>query len=271
MVVELLGRLARSSPAAKRVLWKTWYQFLSRRFHRSEWTFMNYGYAPVSGNSKTIDLEPEDEEDRYYAQLYYHVASGLDLSGKDVLEVGSGRGGGCSFIARYLKPRSMTGIDYSETAVKLCRNIHSVEGLTFVQGDAERLPFEAHSFDVVMNVESSHCYGSMEAFVHEVFRVLKPGGRFLFTDFRGAENLDTLRVFMTSAGFSIIEEENITKNVVKAMDHTGEQKSGLVNAHVPAILKRSFRHFAGVPGSRVYNSFKNGEVQYVRYVLEKRL
>jgi hypothetical protein len=74
---------------------------------------------------------------------------------------------------------------------------------------------------------------------------------------------------MTAEGFTIVEEENITKNVLRAMDLTGEQKSGLVNAHVPAILKRSFRHFAGVPGSRVYNSFEVGEVQYVRYALEK--
>src|ERR1044071_1738159 len=171
MVVELLGRLAKSSPGAKRALWRTWYQFLSRRFRRAEWTFMNYGYAPLSGENMDIGISPNEEADRYYAQLYHHAASGVDLCGKDVLEVGSGRGGGCSYVSRHLRPNTMTGVDFAHSAIAFCRKTHPVEGLTFVQGDGEALPFENASFDAVLNVESSHCYGSMDRFAAEVFRV----------------------------------------------------------------------------------------------------
>ena len=99
----------------------------------------------------------------------------VDLGGAEVVEteglhrrerqVGSGRGGGASYIARYLNPASMLGVDYSKSAVKLCSRIHSVPSLTFKQGDAESLPCADKSFDIVLNVESSHCYGSMDRFV----------------------------------------------------------------------------------------------------------
>jgi ubiquinone/menaquinone biosynthesis C-methylase UbiE len=269
MVVELLGKLAKASPSAKRALWRTWYQFISRRFNRPEWTFMNYGYAPTDPGATLIHLHPEDEKDRHYVQLYHHVASGAELAGANVLEVGSGRGGGSSYVVRYLSPQTMTGLDFSQTAVNLCEQIHKFPELSFKQGDAEALPFENQQFDVVLNVESSHCYGSMDAFLREVFRVLRPGGMFLFADFRQAEALDSLRGQISSAGFTVKQEENITPNVVRAMELTSEQKSGLVRQHVPAILRRVFKDFAGIQGTRVYNSFENGEVQYLRYVLAK--
>ena len=70
----------------------------------------------------------------------------------------------------------MTGSDFTPTAISLSQKVHcGIPNLTFVQGDAEKLPFEDHMFDTVINVESSHCYGNMDAFVKEVARVLKPG------------------------------------------------------------------------------------------------
>src|SRR5258708_14045516 len=53
----------------------------------------------------------------------------------------------------------------------------------FVGGDAENLPFAKASFDVVINVESAHCYGSIDRFLAEVHRVLRSSGRLAFADF----------------------------------------------------------------------------------------
>ena len=65
------------------------------------------------------------------------------------MEIGSGRGGGASFVAQYHNPSHMTGLDYSTKAVKLSINLHKeVHNLQFVQGDAESLPFDDKSFDV---------------------------------------------------------------------------------------------------------------------------
>ena len=97
-----------------------------------------------------------------------------------------GRGGGCAYLARYRQPAAVLGIDISPRAIAFCRRIHLVPGLSFRPGDAEALPCPAEAFDVVLNVESSHCYGSMPTFLNEVFRVLVPGGYFLWADLGSA-------------------------------------------------------------------------------------
>ena len=93
-------------------------------------TCMNYGYADLD-NPKTIELKPEDEAERYGLQLYHQAASWANLKGKDVLEVGSGRGGGASYIARYLEPNSYVGIDLSEPGIQFWgewQRVHMVFG-----------------------------------------------------------------------------------------------------------------------------------------------
>jgi hypothetical protein len=76
------------------VVWKWWYQHLAKSYRKDDWRFMNYGYAPLEDPPDMIPLEPADATDRYCIQLYHHVASAIDLSGLEVLEIGSGRGGG---------------------------------------------------------------------------------------------------------------------------------------------------------------------------------
>ncbi|GIT56929.1 MAG: hypothetical protein Ct9H300mP18_03580 [Candidatus Neomarinimicrobiota bacterium] len=49
--------------------------------------------------------------------MYHHTVEKLAVQDKTVLEVGSGRGGGTSYIARYLNPKKITGIDYSKNAI----------------------------------------------------------------------------------------------------------------------------------------------------------
>jgi ubiquinone/menaquinone biosynthesis C-methylase UbiE len=164
MLTKLFLMLNRLSPAVKRGLWRQWYQFLAGRYPMQDWTFMNYGYASLEQQADRLHLSAEDEPDRYFIQLYHHVASGVDVENVDVLEVGSGRGGGASYVARYLKPKTMLGVDFSEQAVDFSNRQHRAPGLSFARGDAESLPLDDANVDVVINVESSHCYGSMEAF-----------------------------------------------------------------------------------------------------------
>ncbi|MEE4247851.1 MAG: methyltransferase domain-containing protein [Kangiellaceae bacterium] len=60
-------------------------------------------------------------------------------------------------------------------------------------GDAENLSnIRDGIIDILINVESSHCYGNMPAFLREVERVLKPGGYFSFADFRGTDQVNEL-------------------------------------------------------------------------------
>jgi len=176
--------------AIRRFLWRACYEALARRVSTPDWAFMNYGYAPATA----VDVPPlrsSDERDRLCIQLYLHAIDHSDLQDKDVLEVGSGRGGGAFFICRYLQPRSITGLDFSPEAVNLCNRHRLAPGLGFVCGDAQSMPFPASSFDAVVNIESSHCYESMDTFLSEVCRVLRPGGRFFFADLRSRDGVYT--------------------------------------------------------------------------------
>ena len=52
----------------------------------------------------------------------------LIVRGLDVLEVGSGRGGGADYVKRCLKPRTMTGVDFSKNAVAFSNRRYAAEG-----------------------------------------------------------------------------------------------------------------------------------------------
>src|SRR5437588_12232993 len=102
--------------------------------------FISYGYADIDPSTKELKLGDGESANRFCIQLYHHVAGAVDLSGKDVVEVGSGRGGGASYIARHFKPRSMLGLDLSDKAVDFCNQNYAIDTLSFRQGDADNLP-----------------------------------------------------------------------------------------------------------------------------------
>ena len=57
-----------------------------------------------------------------------------------------------------------------------------LEGIRFVAGDCENLPFAENSFDVVTCSMSFHHYPNPESFFHSLSRVLRPGGRLILRD-----------------------------------------------------------------------------------------
>ena len=230
---------------------------------------MNYGYAPLDPQAEKLALDDADEADRSCIQLYHHVASAVDLRDLNVLEVGSGRGGGSYYIKRYLKPRTMVGVDFSEKAVAFSNKNRSVDGLSFVTGDAECLAFKDNSFDAVVNVESSHCYGSVDEFLAQVKRVLKHGGYFLYADLRGEENVDILHDQVDRSGLTVLKETNIAPNVVEALNQDHERRMRLIRESKLRVLSRLFQQFAGVKGSRMYEGFRTGRVKYLSFVMQK--
>jgi hypothetical protein len=88
--------------AVRRFMWQAFYELLAKRVSTPDWAFMNYGYAPATVDVDPPPLRSSDERDRLCIQLYLHAIDHCDLRDRDVLEVGSGRGGGASFISRYL-------------------------------------------------------------------------------------------------------------------------------------------------------------------------
>jgi ubiquinone/menaquinone biosynthesis C-methylase UbiE len=268
MLVARVVSIAYRIPPVKRLLWRGWYDFLARRYGDRQWTFMNYGHRPTHGTAP-LTLAPEEEPDRSCIQLYHLVASAVDLAGREVLEVGSGRGGGASFVARHLRPSRVVGVDVSPQTVAFCRARHSAPGLSFEVGNAEQLGFAAASFDAILNVESSHCYGDMGAFIREVRRVLRPNGHFLYADFRSRSELDAWRAGLLAAGFRLVLERDITPGVVAALDADDERKRELIQARVARPLIRAFCQFAALRGTLLYDKLRDGTVVYRAFVLQK--
>jgi SAM-dependent methyltransferase len=271
MLAQLFDTACLVSPGIRRFLIRNWFQSLSGLDKEALMTFMNLGYAPLDPDTEQIPLSELDAANYYCIQMYHHVVSTIALRGLDVLEVGSGRGGGASYIMRYLKPRSLTGVDISEKAVTFCNRYHRVEGLRFLSGDAEALPFDDHTFDAVVNIESSYGYGHIERFLGEVFRVLRPGGHFLFADYRTRENINTLRKQLLNAGFCMLKEEQITANVLKALDLDHERKLRLIEQKVPVLLRNVFCYFAAMQGSEMYQALSTGKVDYRSFILSKNV
>lgn len=256
-------------PGFRKITRKWMYQFMARFIKQDQWSFMNYGYAHINNEDQKPILESSDEVNRLSFQLYHHLANEIELENKTLLEVGSGRGGGASMIKKYLKPSSMIGLDYSSNAVKLCNKNHGCEGLKFVEGDAENLPFAHESFDAVINVESSHCYESMNRFLKEVRKVLKPGGHFLFTDFRYSHEMEELEKQLINSEMVITKKTDITLNVLQALDEDHERRMTEISKSVPRPFVNQFREFAGVKDSVVYNQFANRDLIYFSYILQK--
>lgn len=256
--------------SVRKPLWRVWHNLITSLDKKKEATFLNYGYASENGEFDKLTLLPEDEMNRYSIQLYHHVARNHEFKGSNILEVGSGRGGGASFLSRYLKPKSYTAVDIASKTIAFCQKHHKVDGLSFIRAEAEKLPFEAGAFDAVVNVESARCYPNIGRFFSEVHRVLKPEGKFLYADMIKKEDVDEINQKLDNAGFKVTEVKNIRPNVVKALQLDSVNRKSTIDAQVPKIFRKSFYEFAGVEGSERFNSFFNSSMGYWSYTLEKK-
>src|SRR5438874_451954 len=117
MIAQLFLKLT-DYPAFRRIIWKPIYEILAKKFKTADWHFMNYGYVPFEFE-EPLQLQDKDEINRYSLQLYHYLASFVDIKGSEMLEVGSGRGGGAKYISEYLKPTKITGLDIAHNAVRL--------------------------------------------------------------------------------------------------------------------------------------------------------
>jgi SAM-dependent methyltransferase len=241
---------------------------LINRFDRDKIvSFMNFGY---SSDGADLNLSPEDEKNRYPIQLYRHLTDRIDLSDKALVEIGCGRGGGLSHTAANSGASSLIGIDIEKTAVEFASREYRRENLSFLKGNAEKIPLPDNSCDVVLNVESSHRYLSFDKFVKEVARILKPGGTFLLTDFRYPYEWPDFRDNLSSAGLENQWECDITGNVLLALRKDTPRRLELVRNLTPRVLQKGIINFSGGEGSETYRFFENHTYEYKSFQFVNR-
>ena len=231
----------------------------------------NFGYAPIDE-----DIAVYDPDHQYGIQLYKELVknhSGFLINEScSVAEVGCGKGAGAEYLIKKLEPKKYTGIDYSEKAIDFCTATYGhIKNAEFICADAQQLPFSDNTFDIVLNVESSHLYKDLKKFFAEVHRILKINGKFLFTDFRYVENysIDTLEKQITESGFSVSEKRIITPEVLNACRLASDRRKELVKKVIPGYLQRYFRHYAIIDGTKKFIMLGNGRIIYFMYHLEK--
>jgi SAM-dependent methyltransferase len=238
-----LGYRLRSNPLVGKLTTK-YLLPLGTRQVGDDVVFFNFGYE--ENPPMALPLAASDEPNRYGIQLYHVTASQVDLTGKRVLEVSCGAGGGASYIVRNLGPASYTGLDLNPASIEKCRERHQLPGLDFVQGNAEDLPFPDQSFDAVINVEASHQYPHFPRFLAEVARVLRSGGNFLYTDSRRAPVIAEWEAALAESPLRQISQRDIADEAKRGLAANTQRTQEQISRRLPAFMNSLIRYGVGV-------------------------
>lgn len=120
---------------------------------------------------------PPEELIRFTARNFYREKSRKKIK---ILDIGCGTGAATWYLAR--EGFSAFGIDGSKIAIELARKRFKKEslGANFLVGDFGKLPYTNNFFNCVVDVVAiqHNDPNSIKNIISEVFRVLRPGGRF---------------------------------------------------------------------------------------------
>ncbi len=252
----------------KKLRWDILNKIMNHTDTKKATKFMNYGYKSLSEHEE-INLLHDDEKNRYFIQLYDHAISKVDLYYKDILEVGSGRGGGASYINRYYSPKTYTGLESVNNLINFCNSYYDEPGLSFIKGIEENLPFKKESFDLVINIGSARFYHDLPKFCNEVYRVLRKDSTFIFADIIEKRKLETVKHHLRMAGFTIEYKNDITKNITSFIKDTDIQQIRSRKERIPGFMKKAFSPFLKTKDIETSESLLSGNSIYMSFVLKK--
>lgn len=221
--------------------------------------FLNLGYIPNSNPQYSKIELPKYMLNRKCIKLVLEVIGDCSDFGRAVLDIGCGRGGTIWTLHEFFDIKAATGLDLSKGAISFCREVHRFPNTEFIVGDAESLPFADASFDVIVNLESSHHYPNVFSFYDEVYRSLSVNGRFLYATLLPAERFRPDVEYLTSIGFDVLRNQDVTTNVLASCEEmAGAQYVDLGREGVDAIAANA----SALPGTPRYERMKNGQEEY---------
>ena len=145
---------------------------------------MNFGYFPRRG-FLALPANMLVLLSRRQFRLASEAIGHLDVQpGDDVIDIACGRGGASYIIKCSTEAARVTGVDLLAENIQLAKNMFPrLDGLDFVEGDAQSLPMEDGSVSRALCCEAAFHFPDKARFIREAARVLKPGGRLVVVDF----------------------------------------------------------------------------------------
>lgn len=237
--------------------WLYFYTLLHKLHIGKQIGIMNWGYANAL---ESHIFTPE----QFRVNMYHKVTEGLKKC-QALLEVGCGNSHGLNMISNLAD--KTYGIDLCEENIKYGKQ-HFQQLILNVDDAITLKTCSSEAFDVVVNVESSHCYPEIEKFYDNVYRVLKPGGTFCYTDFASTDFWVKFPHLVSK--FKITHEEDITKNVMvsSSLIHSYYKVKFRPFSYIPG-LRCIFESFSNSPSSETYKQFSSGEYKYMMFKLVK--
>jgi SAM-dependent methyltransferase len=227
--------------------------------------FLNYGYVPDLSPQFAAVSVPDHYLNRNSVRLVLELIGDCSVDAQRVLDVGCGRGAIPHVLTQFFLPASVVGLDLSPAAISFCRRAHRDPRLRFEVGDSENLPFVGESFDIATNLESSSCYPNIDAFYQGVYRVLAPGGHFLYSDCLPVNRFREATAYLEEIGLRVERDRDITANVLLSCDEVARQRVQAYRGASPEL-----ETFLGAPGSQYYEDMRAGRWTYRVLRLAKR-
>lgn len=153
----------------------------------------------------------------YHQPLKKRVAAACNIqAGEHLLDIGCGTATLLLLLKKQYPTAHLTGIDPDKKILAIAQQKMSRQHITdleLIQGNAATLPFAASTFDVVTSSLAFHHMQSdtKKKAIQEIYRVLKPHGRFLLADFGPLTTLFP-KLLLSSAYFLHIEEWDLLQD-----------------------------------------------------------
>ncbi|HOV85537.1 MAG TPA: methyltransferase domain-containing protein [Syntrophobacteraceae bacterium] len=143
------------------------------------------GLQALGYPSQLLDGLPAKVPD-FYCGVGNPFSLGNLSTGAFVLDIGCGAGVDSILAARWVGPQGrVLGVDLTFEMLfraRQNRRRSTGENVLFAQASAEALPLPAAAFDVVISNGTFNLVPDKRAALGEVYRVIKPGGRFWVAD-----------------------------------------------------------------------------------------
>uniref|UniRef100_A0A8R1TTH4 Methyltransf_11 domain-containing protein n=1 Tax=Onchocerca volvulus TaxID=6282 RepID=A0A8R1TTH4_ONCVO len=238
------------------------YPLLSLLHDKFNIRFMNLGYQCKEDEDFPVLNKMSEMDNCCKANItLYEKALSLcpkypNFDGLRLLEVGCGQGGGIEWILRAHSFADVNGVDLV--------TVNSCFG-KIIKGNAEKLPFINDSFDVIINIESSHLYGNCRQFFLECSRVLCENGFLCWADLRYTHQFETTMIEAQRSCLHLITMEDITEQVLQGIESTTARYDAMLQ-NAPYFIRyfqNSIRTTYCAPGTRSYGRLLKHEKTYV--------